>query len=315
MTPIPVTLISGYLGAGKTTVVNHLLAEAHGRRVCVLVNDFGEIALDADLIDNRDGDTIALSNGCMCCTIGSDFYDAIDRVLRLSPRPEHLVIETSGVADPFKVGQIALAEPELTLNGVVVVVDAVNFATSLADPFLGDTLRNQLATAGLVLITKSDIAPPGALHALRDTVAELAPRAVRLVADHGRVPSEMLLEPLALRLKRAEPHASHHLHAHDHDHGAEYRGWVWQGDARADPQALDVLLRAPIAGLYRLKGLVQLTDGSWAEFHRAGQHSDRKAARPPRGSGRAVAVGLADRFDPAVLQAAWARVVAVPVPT
>ena len=301
MSPIPVTLIAGYLGAGKTTVVNHLLSDTHGMRICVLVNDFGEIALDADLIENRSGDTLALSNGCMCCTIGDDFYDAIDRILRLDPRPEHLVIETSGVADPFKVGQIALAEPELTLQGVVVVVDAVNFGASLADAFLGETLRNQIATAGLVLVTKSDIAPQGALKQLRATLAELAPEAVRLVADYGRVPAEMLLEPLALRLRRDDPHA----HGHHHDHGAEYRGWVYNGDGLADPVALDALLKVPIPGLYRLKGLMPLTDGSWCSFHRAGAQSDRRPAPPPAGQGRAVAVGLADRFDPAVLQSAW----------
>ena len=306
MTAIPVTLISGYLGAGKTTVVNHILSDQHGRRICVLVNDFGEIALDADLIDNRTGDTVALSNGCMCCTIGNDFYRAIDRILRMSPRPEHLVIETSGVADPFTVGQIALAEPEMDLHGVVVVVDAVNFETAMADAYLADTLRNQLATAGLVLITKSDIASPGALKSLRVTVATLAPEALRMVADHGRVPSELLLDPLPLRLKRSDPHA--HAQDHDHDHGAEYRGWVWTGSARADSAALDRLLEADIAGLYRLKGLVQTEDGGWNAFHRAGLHAERRAVDPPHGQGRAVAVGLAGHFDPAELQSAWDRV-------
>lgn len=304
MTPIPVTLISGYLGAGKTTVLNHILADQHGRRICVLVNDFGEIALDADLIDNRSGDTVALSNGCMCCTVGNDFYRAIDRILRMSPRPEHLVIETSGVADPFTVGQIALAEPEMDLHGVVVVVDAVNFETAMADAYLADTLRNQLATAGLVLITKSDIAPPGALSRLRAVVADLAPEAQRMVADHGRVPSELLLDPLPRRLKRADPHA----HGHGHDHGAEYRGWVWTGPASADGTALDRLLGADIHGLYRLKGLVQTRDGGWSAFHRAGLHASRRPVDPPKGQGRAVAVGLADRFDPADMQAAWEAV-------
>lgn len=305
--PIPVTLIAGYLGAGKTTVLNHLLADTHGLRVCVLVNDFGEIALDQDLIENRTGDTVALSNGCMCCTIGNDFYDAIDRILRMQPRPQHLVIETSGVADPFKVGQIALAEPELHLQGVI-VVDAVNFEASLGDRFLGDTLKTQLASAGLILITKSDIAPPGALDRLRAALDDLAPGTPRLVADHGRVPSEMLLEPLAIRLKRADPQAHHR--GHDHDHGAEYRGWVWSSDARVTPGALDALLAAPIAGLYRLKGVVPLTDGSWCVFHRAGVQTERRSTGTPKGSGRAVAVGLADRFDPAALDAAWARMLA-----
>lgn len=306
MTPLPVTLIAGYLGAGKTTVVNHILSDQHGRRICVLVNDFGEIALDEDLIENRSGDTIALSNGCMCCTIGNDFYDAIDRILRMSPRPEHLVIETSGVSDPFNVGQIALAEPEMELRGVVVVVDAVNFETVLSDALLGDTLRNQLATAGLVLITKSDVAPDGALERLRAVMADLAPEAKRMVADHGRVPAELLLDALPLRLKRSDPHAkAHGHHHHDHDHGAEYVSWVWRGIEAMDSAALDRLLAVEIPGLYRLKGVVPLADGTWVEIHRAGRHASRRSVPQPKGQGRAVAVGLTGRFDPADLQAAW----------
>lgn len=305
MTPIPVTLISGYLGAGKTTLVNHLLADSHGLRICVLVNDFGEIALDADLIENRTGDTVALSNGCMCCTIGNDFYDALDRILRLDPRPAHLVIETSGVADPFKVSQIALAEPELALNGVIVVVDAVNFTASLGDPFLGDTLRNQLATAGMVVITKADIAPPGALEALRESLSGLAPEAVRIVAEHGNVPAEMLLAPLRQRPSGHRPQAQGHGHDHDHDHGVEYRGWSWSGPESVDPAALAALLAADIPGLYRLKGIARESGGGWVTFHRAGRHAERQPSALIPGSGRAVAVGFAGRFDPQAFEAAW----------
>ncbi|MEZ5752348.1 MAG: CobW family GTP-binding protein [Paracoccaceae bacterium] len=307
MTPIPVTLIAGYLGAGKTTVLNHLLADTHGRRICVLVNDFGEIALDEDLIDNRSGDTVALSNGCMCCTIGNDFFAAIDRILRMDPRPEHLVIETSGVADPFKVGQIALAEPDLHLQGVITVVDAVNFGPSLADHYLGDTLRGQLAVAGLIVITKPDLVTPDELDSLRQTLTHLSPGTPRVVADHGRVPSEMLLEPMRVHIKRPDPAAHEH---HHHDHGVDYRGWVWSGDARVTADALDGLLTAPVAGLYRLKGMVQLVDDSWCTFHRAGAQAERHPSPPPRlgKHGRAVGVGLSDRFDPADLDQVWAAV-------
>jgi len=305
MMPIPVTLIAGYLGAGKTTVVNSLLAEANGLRICVLVNDFGEIALDEDLIINRDGDTLALSNGCMCCTIGNDFYAAIDRILRLDPRPEHLVIETSGVADPFKVGQIALAEPDLSLQGIVVVVDAVNFEASLADKFLGETLKTQLASAGMVVITKTDLVNEAVVETLRSHLARLAPEAPRLVADLGRVPSDMVLEPMAIRFKRG----GHDGHDHLHDHGAEYRTWAWRGDQRLKADDLEALLRLPIDGLYRLKGIVQLTDGTWRSFHRAGAQQNWQSVQPPSPKrGRAVAVGLADQFDPVELETAFSAI-------
>ena len=147
--PLPMTVISGYLGAGKTTLVNAILSGDHSLRIAVLVNDFGKIAIDERLIGGRDGDVIALANGCMCCQIGGDLYDAIDRILRMRERFDHLLIETSGVADPAKVAQIAVAEPDLEMSRTVVLVDAVNFAGILAHPRLNDTLLRQLRSAML----------------------------------------------------------------------------------------------------------------------------------------------------------------------
>ena len=144
--PLPVSVISGYLGAGKTSLVNRLLSGDHGQRIMVLVNDFGEIALDESLIESRDGDLIALANGCMCCQIGGDLYDAIDQILKRRQNLDHLLIETSGVADPAKIGQIAIAEPELRLNAILVLVDALNFSDGMADPLLADTLEQAATT-------------------------------------------------------------------------------------------------------------------------------------------------------------------------
>ena len=122
--PLPVTVIAGYLGAGKTTLVNHLLRHAGGRRLSVLVNDFGKIAIDADLIAARDGDSMTLANGCVCCSIGGDLYRALTRALDRRPRADALVIEASGVAEPARLAEIARAEPDLLLAGIVVLVDA-----------------------------------------------------------------------------------------------------------------------------------------------------------------------------------------------
>ena len=104
---LPVTVIGGYLGAGKTTLVNHLLRHAGGRRIAVLVNDFGALPIDADLIEARDGDLLAIAGGCVCCSYGSDLMDALAALLERSPRPDHLVIETSGVALPGSVARSA----------------------------------------------------------------------------------------------------------------------------------------------------------------------------------------------------------------
>src|SRR6185437_3022703 len=176
----------GYLGAGKTTLVNAILAGEHGLRIAVLVNDFGKVAIDELLISRRDGDVIALANGCMCCQIGGDLYDAIDRILRMRERFDRLLIETSGVADPAKVAQIAVAEPDLEMSRAVVLVDAVNFADVLADPRLNDTLLRQLRSADLVLLTKIDAAATAKVADLQILLIEIglsAPVALLQKAD------------------------------------------------------------------------------------------------------------------------------------
>ena len=302
---LPVTVLTGYLGAGKTTALNHLLTEMQGMRLCVLVNDFGAIALDQDLIVNQSGDTIALSNGCMCCTIGNDFYAAIDRILRLDPLPDHLVIETSGVADPFKVAQIALAEPDLHLQGVVTVVDALNLPAALADAMLGDTVVKQLQAAGLIAVTKSDLVDEAGLHAALGHVDRHAPATDRLIAPHGRIAADLFLSALTVHPTPAQAHHHHH----DHDHGTEYHSWSWVGDAELSAAALDRLLSVPVPGLWRLKGIVRVQAQGWVAFHRAGAQSGHSPATAPQGlggQGRAVAIGPAPTFDPAALERLWA---------
>jgi G3E family GTPase len=143
-TPIPLTVIGGYLGAGKTTLINHLLREAGGRQLTVLVNDFGELEIDAALIEARHGDTISLSNGCICCAVGDRLVSALMQIGRRARPPDQLVIETSGIADPRRVAQIGTAGRRFALHGIVVVVDPLEARARLADPYVGETVRRQL---------------------------------------------------------------------------------------------------------------------------------------------------------------------------
>ncbi|MCA9556741.1 MAG: hypothetical protein KC933_42350, partial [Myxococcales bacterium] len=139
MRRIPFVVIGGFLGAGKTTLLNRWLRDAAGQRLAVLVNDFGAIDVDGTLLDNTAGHrTLALANGCVCCAVGDDLGGALTQVLAMAPPVDAIVVETSGVADPWRVAQYALADPALVLEAVVVLVDAAAIVAMDTDPRLTD---------------------------------------------------------------------------------------------------------------------------------------------------------------------------------
>lgn len=152
--PIVVTVIGGYLGAGKTTLVNHILRSADDR-IAVLVNDFGSVNIDASLIESADGDTISLANGCICCSLVDGFGAALDTVRARSPRPERLVIEASGVANPAQVAAYAHA-PGLALDAVITVVDAERVRRQIRDELIADVIDQQIEAADLLVLNKCD---------------------------------------------------------------------------------------------------------------------------------------------------------------
>jgi G3E family GTPase len=193
---LPTTVIGGFLGAGKTTLVNHLLRTSGGRRLTVMVNDFGALPIDRDLILGQDGDTIALANGCACCSTGGDLLRALSRVLDGDRRPDHLVIEGSGVADPDRLADIARAEAEMTLSGVVVVVDGGRVREQCQDPRIGGQVRLQMAAADLLLINKCE---GGGSPGLEAFLQPAAPRSAMIRTVRAAAPSDLVLGALAPR--------------------------------------------------------------------------------------------------------------------
>jgi len=292
--PLPLTVISGYLGAGKTTLLNAILARPLGQVITVLVNDFGEIAIDESLIDNRTGDTIALTNGCVCCTIGGDLYDAIDRILSRQPRPDRLIIETSGVADPAKIAQIAVAEPDLAPDRTVTLVDCVNILQNLADPLLADSLLRQLRAADLLVLTKTDLADASQSEAVLEVLANTAPGIAVYATGAKSLPSETLFQ--AGDLKTAPPDG--------HNHGVQYTTWSYCGPATVDPEALKFASTRAQSGCLRLKGHARASGGACFAVQRAGAQWTCTKIPLADPATRLVAIGLAAEFNASALNAA-----------
>jgi G3E family GTPase len=164
---IPLTVIGGFLGAGKTTLVNHLLRAATAR-FGVLVNDFGAINIDAALIASRDGGTIALTNGCVCCEIGSDLGAGLAALAARVPAIDHAIVEASGVSDPWRIAQLALVEPGFSLEPILVVVDAEALPRQVADRWVADTVIGQIQAADRIILNKADAGTEAARAILRD---------------------------------------------------------------------------------------------------------------------------------------------------
>ena len=188
--PVPILLVTGFLGAGKTTLVNHVLANAGGQRIAAVVNDFGAIAIDAELIAGASDGVVSLANGCICCSLEGDLLRTLATILRRTPRPDAIVIETSGVADPADIVR-NLMDPviwrEAPLETVLCVVDAAS-----ADALDDALLRSQVRTADLVALSKLDLATQAGAERVRAALSAINPRAVVVEAVHGRLPLDLL---------------------------------------------------------------------------------------------------------------------------
>ncbi len=306
---LPVTILAGFLGAGKTTLVNRLLTRADRRRLMVLVNDFGEIAIDADLITARDETTIALSNGCVCCSMGGDLFAAFDRVLDADPRPDHLVIEASGVAEPDRLADFARAEPDMQLDQIVTLVDTVNFADQIADPLLTRTMTVQVAAAHTLWLTKTDVANPALLADLRQALADLNPTAPVLVDPNEATLFDLLLGPQ----DPDRPAPAVTLKGTDKRHGDTFSSWSFSDPGFPDEAALSRILDGLPSAILRLKGIVYCPGEPTAiAFHKAGRQIGLTETVPPRnrqGGMRVVAIAAAGQIDFASVQSLFEKTI------
>ena len=250
---LPLTVIGGFLGAGKTTLVNRLLSGDHGVRIAVLVNDFGRINIDAALIRSRTEDTISLANGCACCTIAGDLTKTLIALASREDPPEAIVLEASGLADPLGIAQIALANPALRLDGMLAVVDAETAARVAADPACAATFISQIAAADLVILNKADLVDSAALEHAHALVGDLAPGKPVIRTSQANVSTEVVL---GIRSERALPAGP----AVANDHAAGFGSWSGSIDGVLDARKIRAMLRELPAGVLRAKGVLRLSD-------------------------------------------------------
>jgi len=257
--PIPLTVLTGFLGAGKTTVLNALLRDARLADTVVIINEFGEIGLDHLLVEKVDGDMILLSAGCLCCTVRGDLIATLEDLLRRRDNGRitpfrRVLIETTGLADPAPILHAVLYHPYLSLRyaleGVVTVVDAVNGSGTLDEH---DEAVRQVAVADRLVLTKTDLPEAGAgLEALRARLRRLAPSAPVIEAVNGAVPAQAVIgaglfdpegkiadvrlwlqaEAVEAAERRRHSHAHDHGHGHHHDHAHDHGHDVNRHDAR-----------------------------------------------------------------------------------
>jgi G3E family GTPase len=315
--PIPFTVIGGFLGAGKTTLLRRWLQAAAAQtetpapRIAVLVNDFGAINIDAALVGQAGSDAIALSNGCVCCAIGDDLSAALATLLQASPPFDAVVVEASGVSDPWRIAQHALAEPRLQLQAVLLLVDAAALAGHRADPLLADSLSRPLAHADLVLLNHADRASAAALADARAWVLADAARrgqsaAPLLQTRHADLPLALLTDRLYT------PHGAG-LASQPADHGRQFQAWQQQPSGLFDDNRLRAWLRTLPAGVLRLKGWLPLRDGRWLALQWAGRHASlKRLATAPAGGAALVAIGLAGQLPVAALAAGLQGCIADP---
>ena len=248
---VPVTVIGGYLGAGKTTLLNHLLTSAT-TRLAVLVNDFGEINIDAGLIESHDGETITLANGCICCSMVDGLAAALEAVLALEPKPERLVIEASGVADPGTVAGFCHA-PGLLLDAVVVVVDVETVRAKASDAYVGDMVASQLRAADIVVVNKTDLVDESVAADVMPWLDGYAPDALKLPTRQSVIAPELLFG-------HGSDHGPDRLGRPSLDADQHFESWTWSAEEPVNRAALESLMEQVPDDIWRMKGIVRLTD-------------------------------------------------------
>lgn len=340
---IPATVITGFLGAGKTTMIRNLLSDTGGRKIALIINEFGDLGVDGDVLKGcgaencTEDDIIELTNGCICCTVADDFVPTMMKLLERKIRPDHIVIETSGLALPQPL-VAAFNWPDIrtqvTVDGVVTVVDSAavaagRFADDHArvdaqraedegldhDSPLEELFEDQLTCADLIVLNKTDLIDASGLATVRTEVAaRIARKPVMIEAKNGAVPASVLLGlgigTEADIANRRSHHEMEHENGEDHDHD-EFESFVAELGPVADPLSFVEKLKVVIAehDILRLKGFANVPGKPMrlviqAVGSRIDHYFDRAWAPGEERATRLVVIGLHDDMDDAAIRSA-----------
>ena len=253
--PIDLVVIGGYLGAGKTTLLNCLLSAPTGKKITVLVNDFGSINIDAALIRSKTDDVINLENGCICCSIGDSLTEALINISARESRPDILLIEASGVSDPAKIAQIGLLDKAFRLCAIAVLIDAENIDQTLCDPYVGDIARRQIAGASVLVMTKTDLISDEKQITTKRQLSLIAPSTPIMEAKKGVIPLTYLFDFAAIPCVDHDPEQ---LAQQAPAHPPELRSVHFNARCRFDKKKLKKVLSTLPKKILRAKGIVWL---------------------------------------------------------
>lgn len=278
-TRIPATIITGFLGSGKTTLLNYILRQPHGRRVAVLINEFGDVDIDGDLVVSADRDLVALTNGCICCSMSDGLAAALERLLGRKNPFDFLVIETTGIADPIPVA-LTLMRPEfaprIRLDSIVCLADAEHFAL---DRFEDRAAGNQLRYADMALLNKCDLVDASRLDSVEAAIRSVNPQARILRTERARVAIPLILGIGGTHIEER------HRDQVTTGHGHRFHYVSFSTSAPIDADRFQAVLKSLPTGVFRAKGFLHLAGVDPIHvFHLVGQRFtlDEAAGAPRR---------------------------------
>ena len=250
---IPVSVIGGYLGSGKTTLINQLLRNADGRKLAVLVNEFGALPIDADLIEAQSDTMISISGGCVCCSYGNDLIQALLEISKLESAPDHILIESSGVALPGAIAASVSINGNFEIAGIITVVDSELILEQASNEYIGDTIERQLGDSDIVLLNKCDLVDEVHLAYLESWLVEKALYATAVRVTYASLPNSIVLQDYVRDTRKQNISFNSHTNI--------FESQVIEFSKECDANIVAQKLADPEFNLLRSKGFVPTPSG------------------------------------------------------